>query len=65
MKKTALFALAALTASSTLALAHSNDARQAEQQDWIEDGRNNGTITWSEGIKRTARNCPYRKQHAR
>jgi Spy/CpxP family protein refolding chaperone len=51
MKKIALIAFAALAASSTLALAHSNDARQNEQADWIEQGRNNGTITWTEGIK--------------
>jgi hypothetical protein len=51
MKNTALIAFAALAATSTLALAHSNDARQSEQRDWIQDGRNNGTITWREGIK--------------
>jgi Spy/CpxP family protein refolding chaperone len=51
MNKIALIAFAALAASSTVALAHSNDVRQNEQADWIEQGRNNGTITWSEGIK--------------
>ncbi|MEQ1653594.1 MAG: hypothetical protein ABL897_13990 [Hyphomicrobium sp.] len=51
MKTTALIAAAALAASATVALAHSNDAREAEQTDWIENGRNNGTITWREGIK--------------
>ena len=51
MQKIAALAFAVLAASSTLALAHSNDAREAEQNDWIEQGRDNGTITWREGRK--------------
>ncbi len=51
MKNIALIAFAALAASSTLAAAHSNDARQAEQADYIDQGRDDGSITWREGIK--------------
>ena len=51
MNRIALIAFAALAASSTIAAAHSNDARQAEQYDLIEQGRRDGSITWSEGIK--------------
>ena len=51
LDKVALIALGALLATSTFALAHSNDARQAEQADWIEQGRQDGSITWREGIK--------------
>jgi Spy/CpxP family protein refolding chaperone len=51
MKTIAAIALAALAATSTVAIAHSNDAREAEQNDWIEAGRQAGTITWREGIK--------------
>ena len=57
MKKIAVIAFTALAAGSTmaastsLALAHSNEARQSEQADWIEQGRRDGSITWSEGLR--------------
>ncbi len=36
-------------ATATAALAHSNEARQAEQAYAIEEGRQDGSITWREG----------------
>ena len=51
MNKITLIAAGMLAASSVNALAHSYDARQAEQWNKIEQGRNNGSITWREGIK--------------
>lgn len=51
MKSAAVVATLVLAASSAAALAHSNDARQREQNAWIEAGRDNGTITWREGKK--------------
>ena len=38
-----------LLAGSTAALAHSNEARQVEQANAIEDGRRDGSVTWREG----------------
>ena len=48
-----MLALAAglLMAGSTTALAHSNEARQIAQRSAIEEGRQNGSITWLEGRK--------------
>lgn len=51
MNKILPIAFAALATSSTFALAHSTDARQAEQYRSIEQGRRDGSITWREGIK--------------
>lgn len=51
MQKIAVLTFAALAATSTAALAHSNSARDAEQSAAIEAGRRDGTITWREGIK--------------
>ena len=51
MKSAALIGILVLTATSVTALAHSNSARFEEQQDWIEQGRRDGTITWREGLK--------------
>jgi hypothetical protein len=51
MPRLATLTLAALAATSTVALAHSNTARESEQARWIEDGRQDGTITWREGVK--------------
>lgn len=51
MQKFVALMLAALAATSTGALAHSNSAREAEQRAWIEAGRRDGSITWREGIK--------------
>ena len=51
MNKVALIAAGILAASSASAFAHSNDARQSEQWNKIEQGRNDGSITWREGIK--------------
>lgn len=51
MKTATLIAFAALTASSTLAVAANVDQRQSNQINRIESGRNNGTITWREGLK--------------
>ncbi|MGL4395001.1 MAG: hypothetical protein ACRCS9_00535 [Hyphomicrobium sp.] len=46
----ATLALAA-TAAGSAANAHSNGARQTEQVSAIDRGREDGTITWREGIK--------------
>ncbi len=52
MKTTALIAAAILAATSASAFAYSStDARQSEQWNKIEQGRNDGSITWREGIK--------------
>ena len=40
---------ALLMAGTSAAFAHSNEARQIEQRTAIEEGRQNGTITWREG----------------
>jgi hypothetical protein len=42
-------ALVSAAAGSTGALAHSNEARQIEQAQDIEQGRRDGSITWREG----------------
>jgi ferredoxin-NADP reductase len=51
MKTVALIAAGILAAASASAFAHSNDARQTEQWNIIEQGRNDGSITWREGLK--------------
>lgn len=51
MSKIITLAATALVATTGVALAHSNEARQAEQQAWIEQGRQDGSITWREGRK--------------
>ena len=51
MKSTAIIATALITLTSGAAFAHSNTARQYEQLDRIEQGREEGSITWTEGIK--------------
>jgi hypothetical protein len=51
MKSIALIATTILATSSAAALANSNDYRQREQDNWIESGRNSGSITWREGLK--------------
>jgi hypothetical protein len=51
MKTAIVIAAAIVATSSSLASANSIDRRQANQIERIEDGRNNGTITWREGIK--------------
>ena len=40
-----------LAASSAAAFAHSNEARRGEQYYEIEKGRQDGSITWTEGLK--------------
>lgn len=50
MSRLAILAAAAFAASSGAALAHSNDARLDEQHAWIEAGREDGSITWREGL---------------
>lgn len=51
MIRTTVVALAALTALPAVASAHSNDARLTEQAGMIERGRQDGSITWTEGIR--------------
>ena len=51
MSKITLLAAGLLIASTAVASAHSNEARFEEQADVIEQGRQDGTITWREGIK--------------
>lgn len=51
MIRTTALALTALIALPQVALAHSNDARMTEQAGLIERGRQDGSITWTEGIK--------------
>ncbi len=52
MNKIALIATGIMLASSASAFAYSStDARQSEQWNKIEQGRNDGSITWREGIK--------------
>lgn len=51
MIRTTALALAALVALPAMASAHSNDARMTEQAGMIERGRQDGSITWTEGIK--------------
>ena len=56
MKTTVLIATAVLAATSATALAHTPrhaeiEARLQRQLTEIEHGRQNGTITWTEGIK--------------
>ncbi len=51
MIRTTTLALAALVALPAMASAHGNDARMTEQAGMIERGRQDGSITWTEGIK--------------
>lgn len=52
MKTLATVTLVALAATASGAAAHTRvDARQAKQWDRIQNGRDNGTITWREGLK--------------
>jgi hypothetical protein len=51
MKRIASLALVLSVAAPALASASSFDDRQAIQGERIERGRNNGSITWTEGIK--------------
>lgn len=51
MKRIAVIALILSAAAPSLASASSFDDRQALQGERIERGRNNGSITWTEGIK--------------
>lgn len=51
MKTISVIAAALILGSSASAFAHSNQARQEEQRDVIEQGRMDGSITWREGIK--------------
>lgn len=51
MIRTTALALAALIALPAVAQAHSNDQRMTEQAGLIERGRQDGSITWTEGLK--------------
>lgn len=50
MIRTTAYALAALIAFPAIAAANANDARMTEQAGLIERGRQDGSITWTEGI---------------
>ncbi len=51
MNKIALIATGLLMATTAGASAHSIDARRDRQADRIEQGRETGKITWTEGLK--------------
>ena len=51
MKRIASLALILSAATPSLALAATFDDRQAAHAERIERGRDNGSITWTEGIK--------------
>ena len=51
MSRIVTLAAGLLVATSATAFAHSNDARQEEQAALIESGRQDGSITWREGLK--------------
>ena len=51
MKKIILAAAAALIATTAAASADSITRRQNQQADRIEQGRQSGSITWTEGLK--------------
>jgi hypothetical protein len=49
LTKKTILAAALMLAGAGSALAHSNEARQDEQAQSIEQGRRDGSITWTEG----------------
>ena len=51
MTRTIPLALLLAIAAPAVAAAGPVDDRMARQADWIERGRENGTITWTEGLK--------------
>ena len=51
MLKTAITATAILVAGTAMASANSIENRQERQYDRIEAGRENGSITWLEGLR--------------
>lgn len=51
MKKIILAAATALVATTAVASADTIARRQAQQADRIEQGRQTGSITWTEGLK--------------
>ncbi len=51
MNKIILAAATALVATTAVASADTISRRQAQQADRIEQGRQTGTITWTEGLK--------------
>lgn len=51
MIRTTALALTALIALPAVASANGNDARMTEQAGLIERGRQDGSITWTEGLK--------------
>ena len=51
MKKSVLAAAAALVATTGIASAHGINQKQANQYSRIEQGRQTGKITWTEGLK--------------
>ncbi len=65
MKRIASLALILSIAAPALASASSIDDRQASQADRIERGRDNGSITWTEGIKLARRAEPHRSHRGR
>ena len=51
MTKIAALTLALLTLAPATVMANSIDNRQARQADRIEQGRQTGSVTWTEGLK--------------
>jgi hypothetical protein len=51
MNKIALIVTGLLVATSAAASAHNIDATRDHQADRIEDGRESGKITWTEGLR--------------
>lgn len=63
MKKVFLIATSLLVASTAVASAHSIDGTQSWQAKRIEQGRQTGKITWTEGLKlRAEQNKIARKE---
>ena len=63
MTKNALLAAALIAGSSIAASAHSNEARFEEQNEAIEAGRADGSITWREGIKLRREQAAIARRH--
>ncbi len=64
MTRTAPLALVLLMAVPAVATAASVDDRQARQAERIEKGRENGSITWTEGLKLRAQQYDIKRTEA-
>lgn len=64
MKKVLFIAASALIATTAMASAGSIDGRQAYQAKKIEQGRESGKITWTEGLKLRAEQNKIKRTEA-